>query len=193
MCTLFRVLHRMIKLFGTRVAIKKEEQKFTGRIALPPDRFKLYDLGRVVAGGPETNFQAGQLVFFQLTQHSMENTWIHIDGQKQPLIVMDRGDILARLSDLTITVDSFSIAGKYLLLKPYMPKTESLIIIPDKAEDTGRENLRYTVVQVGDRVDLAGVHVGGEVYPDRGRCSPLQIGDSTFVFVDRDFILGVKE
>jgi co-chaperonin GroES (HSP10) len=187
-----------LKVMAGRVVVKQHAAKLKGAIHLPPNRAKLYEIGEVVAVGaldgygPEGKYSTketyapGDLVLFQLPQALAGNITFDIKGVLNCFLHAE--DIIAKLSSDVIELGAFKIAGRFMLLQPSV-RHESLIVLPDNAEEAKKENLHFSVLQMGADVkhDLA---IGQEVFPDKGRVNPMTIENKELVFADQQFIYG---
>ncbi len=177
-----------IAIFGERVALKKTEQKFEGKIWLPPARQKSYDIGEIVEKGEKSFLEKGEMVLFQVNDYVAQNTMVKVDGTT--LLICHQNDIIARVTSQVLAWDKLAITGRRLLLEPWFDTMSDTIIVPTNAE-SNKELIRYRVSQKGNQVDLP-VEIGQEVFPDRGRCFPLVIGSDARVYVDQECIQGIR-
>jgi hypothetical protein len=189
-----------LKLAPGKVAVKKIEAKLKGVIGLPPSRTKSYDLGQIVdtgdlsAFGHERKnstaeiFKKGDVIIFQLPQHLANLICHRIKGEL--LIFLNVADIIGRLKSDVIDIDNFQIASKYILLKPTIREVSALIVVPASAEEMNKESLSFSVAQKGVDVSI-NIFKGQEVFPHKGRLSPIIIENEEFAFIDQDFIDGV--
>ncbi len=187
-----------LKIMPGRIVVKKHEAKLKGVIQLPPSRSKLYEIGEVVEAGdlksygPEGKFSTaelyapGDLVIFQLPLTLAAGITFDIQGQLHCFLHAE--DILAHLQSDVIEFSAFKIAGRFLLLEPSV-RQETLIVLPDTAEEARKENLHFSVLQIGADVKLD-VSKGQEVFPDKNRVNVLSIERKELVFVDQQFVYG---
>lgn len=187
-----------LNMMPGRIAVKKHEMKLKGRIHLPPHRIKLYEIGEVVAVGAAKGYgpdgkqstrevyTPGGLVLFQLPQAIAGRVTYDIGGVLTCFINL--GDILAHLTSDTLELKSFQIAGRFVLLEPSI-RSESLIIVPDSAEQAKQENLHFSVAQAGRDVEYA-YYAGQEVFPDKGAVNPMTIDGQERAFIEQQFICG---
>lgn len=184
-----------------RVVVKQHAAKLKGAIHLPPNRAKLYEIGEVIAVGalegygPEGKYSTkevyapGDLVLFQLPQAFAQTITFDIKGVLNCFLHVE--DILAKLTRDEIALDAFQIVGRFLLLQPSV-RSESLIVLPDNAEEAKKENLHFSVLQWGKDVKHSFAK-GQEVFPDKGRVNPMSIERTDLVFVDQQFIYGALD
>ncbi len=178
-----------ISIFGERIAVKRTEQKFEGKIFLPPSRQKSYDIGEVIEAGSKSYLKPGDMVLFQIHDFVAVNSMIKVD--KEPVIIFHQNDVIATVASKTLSWDVVTVTGKRLLLEPWIDKLSDIIITPDSVANESKELVRYKVTQLGAQVDIP-VVVGQEVFPDRGKCFPLVIGSENRVYVDQECILGIR-
>lgn len=152
-------------------------------------------MGEVVAtgdgkyrGGEEKPMwvKPGDVVVYQLGGPQIENSKFKVDGV--PLKVFHQGDIIAKLSAKKITKDTFCVIGNWVLLEVKL--SQGLILVPEKHAPS--EEFKFIVHQKGEAVNIP-INVGDQVYPERGRCLPVEIDGITLVYTHQDFIHGVLE
>jgi len=187
-----------MRVMAGRVVVKQHATKLKGAIQLLPNRAKLYEIGEVIAVGAmegygpdgkhstKETYIAGDLVLFQLPPSLVESLTFDIKGVLNCFLHVE--DIIARLTRDVIELESFKIVGRFVLIEPSV-RRESLIVLPDTAEDAKRENLHFSVRQVGADVGYP-FYTGQEVFPDKGRVNPMIIENTELAFVDQQFIYG---
>ena len=180
------------KLLNEKVATKQVTQEMKGSIILPENRTIKFEMGEVIAVGDGTYrdgtvrkmwVKPGDIVMYQLGGPQIENSKFKIDGT--PIKIFHQGDIIARLTSAEITKDSFNIIGNWVLLEV---EYEQGIIIVAK-HHAPAEEFRFIVKQVGEGVNL-GLVAGQEVFPERGKCLPVEIDGVTYVYTHQDFLHG---
>lgn len=183
-----------------KIAIKQIEAKLKGGLFLPPSRAKAFDIAEITAVGRLDRFgtdkkdltteayKPGNIVLFQLPVHVANFTSHRVKGELN--IFLSVRDVVARLDSPMVDLENFHIAGNLVLLRPTARKTESLIIVPDAAEEAKKESIQYSVMQKGADVTID-IFTGQEVFPNRGRTSTIVIDNQTVCFVDQEFIDGV--
>lgn len=188
-----------LKVMPGRVVVKQRAVKLKGAILLPPNRAKLYEIGEVVAVGDLTAYgpkgesktaevyQPGDMVLFQLPQHLAARTTFDIKGVLNCFLNVE--DIVAHLTSDTIELNAFQIAGRFVLLEPSVRAASSLIVLPDNAEEAKKENVHFSVLQMGKDVKHE-LFKGQEVFPDKGAANPMSIENKELVFVEQQFIYG---
>lgn len=189
-----------LKLAPGKIAVKRIEAKLKGGIALPPSRIKAYEIGEVTCVGPLDKFghesrdktvesyKPGDLVLFQLpvtmaamTSHMVKNV---------ANVFLNVMDIIARLDSTVIELKQFHIAGRYILVKPSVRKSDNLIVIPETAQEALKESLHFSVMQLGADVTID-VKVGQEIFPHKARVNPMMVDNEEVAFVEQSFIDGV--
>lgn len=192
-----------LKVHPGRVVVRRKETKLKGGIHLPPARNKLYEIGEVVLSGDNSSygvegksstkevFNPGDLLLFQLPLSMAGMVTHEIKGVLHAFLHVE--DIIARLSNDTIAIENFTIAGRFLLLNADMRAPSKIIITPqDVSEETKGEHLHFSVLQMGADVKLD-LDKGQEVFPDKGRVNPISIDGKDYCFVDQQFIYGALE
>jgi hypothetical protein len=125
----------------------------------------------------------GDIVMYQLGGPQIENSKFKLDGT--PIKIFHQGDVVARLTSPTITKDTFRIIGNWVLLEVTVRKG---IIIVAK-EHAPAEEFIFTVHQIGEGVQLP-LKAGQQVFPERGKCLPVDIDGITYVYTHQDFLHG---
>lgn len=184
-----------IKLFNEKIAVKQAVEEIKGSIILPQNRVKKFEMGEVIAIGDgkyrdgksqDMWVQPGDIVMYQLGGPQIENSKFKLDGT--PIKVFHQGDVIAKLSALTITKDTFHIVGNWILLE--IEVEQGLIIVAK--EHAPAEEFKFVVRQIGQGVKLP-ISVGQYVYLERGKCLPVEIDGVTYVYTHQDFIHGALE
>lgn len=197
-----------LKLAPGKIAVKKIESKLKGGIELPVSRTKAFDIAEVLEVGnlanfghegkesTAENFKPGDIILFQVPMHIAGMTAHTVKGVLN--LFLNVGDVIARLvggkdkeGKVLIDMNTFQIAGRYLLLEPQVRKVPgSLIIVPDTAAEMNKDSLHFSVLQMGPDVKID-IFKGQEVFPHRGRINPLFVDNKEVCFVDQQFIDGV--
>ena len=181
-------------LLGEKIAVVEIQEEITGSIILPEHRLIRHELGRVVSVGDghyrtgekkDMWVKEGDIVLYQLGAPQQNNAKFKLDGK--PIKVFHQGDIIARLKTAVVNMDNFEIVGNWVLLSAEME--ESIILVPQTA--AAPETFIFKVVQKGAGFAYDGIEIGDTVFPERGRCAPIEIGGKTYVFTLQDFIHGV--
>lgn len=149
-------------------------------------------MGEVIATGDgvyrdgttkEMWVKPGDVVLYQLGGPQIENSKFKLDGK--PIKIFHQGDIIAKLTAKKITRETFQIIGNWVLLEVKLE--QGLIIVPEKQAPS--EDFHFIVAQVGEGVKLP-LKIGQQVYPERGRCLPVEVEGTTFVYTHQDFLHG---
>jgi hypothetical protein len=125
----------------------------------------------------------GDIVMYQLGGPQIENSKFKLDGK--PIKVFHQGDCIAKLSSCKISIETFQVIGNWVLLEVRFD--QGVIIVPEKVAPS--EDFKFFVTQVGDGVKLP-LTKGQQVIPERGRCLPIEINGTTYVYTHQDFIHG---
>lgn len=195
-----------LKLAPGKIAVKKVEAKLSGGLELPATRAKAFDIGEIVEVGnlesfgyegkesTAEKFKPGDIVLFQLPMHVASLASHTIKGVLT--LFMSVSDVIAKLDNnrdkdgrVIIQLENFKIAGRYLLLQPTIRDLSKVIIVPDTAEETRKESIHFSVLQMGADVKID-VYKGQEVFPNRGRVNTVFVDGKEVCFVDQQFIDG---
>lgn len=128
----------------------------------------------------------GDIVIYQLGGPQIENSKFKLNGK--PIKIFHQGDVVAKLTAKKINRDTFQIIGNWVLLE--VKVDQGLIIVPK--EQAPAEEFKFFVHQLGEGVKLP-IKVGQQVYPERGKCLPVEIDGTTFVYTHQDFLHGALE
>jgi co-chaperonin GroES (HSP10) len=183
---------KKIKIEGPRVALVQLEEEVEGEIVVPQG-FKpnsTFQLGKVVSVGPDSPVSEDDIVLFQYPDAFRVSTTYTFDG-KTKIAILPAGDVIAKLSGMKVSKETFNIVGKWVLLKIHVNKITSLVL-PDNVTP-GIENFRFTVEQIGNQVKDPYFQVGDEIVIQRNRASQVFVGDSEYAFCDIDNVWGVVE
>ena len=184
-----------IKPIGERIAIINTEEAYEGKIALPESRTKSHVHGKCVAVGSgkypdgttkEIYTKVGDVYLYQIDGAQQVNASFKIDNQL--VLLLHQADMICRLNDKTVSFDTIDMMGHWLLVEPYF-EHKSEIIIPDTAKETQHELHHFKLAKKGPQADLD-ANVGDEIFPARGRLTPLNIDGKTYCFIQDNFIYG---
>ena len=188
-----------LKLLGEKVAVVQAKEELKGSIILPENRMIKFEIGKVIAAGDgkyrdgterKMWVKPGDLVMYQLGGPQIENSKFKKDGVS--IKIFHQGDIIAKLDPLAdkpdtvqVSMDSFHIMGNWVLLEVKLE--QGIIIVPEKSAPS--EDFKFVVRQTGAGVELP-IEAGQEVYPERGKCLPVEIDGTTYVYTHQDFLHG---
>lgn len=181
------------KLFGEKIAAKQASEEREGSIILPENRVLKFEIGEIIAIADgkyrdgtvrEMWVKPGDIVMYQLGGPQIENSKFKLDGT--PIKIFHQGDVIAKLTSKVINRDTFKVIGNWVLLEVKYDQP-GVIIVPDKVAPS--EDFKFIVAQFGDGVKLP-ITVGQQVYPERGKCLPVDINNTTFVYTHQDFLHG---
>jgi hypothetical protein len=187
------------KLFGNRLAVQLAEEEYEGLIVAAPTAMRMHVCAHVVAVGPEVkNIAPGEIVFYQKVIQPFGNTQQDPFGDTKrynlggvPTFIELAGDMIAKLSSRKVKLENFTTIGDWCLCRRDIVKPSNLIIVPDAAAATNQDIMvQFHVEQVGDTVGETFAK-GTELILDRGRANPLRIETTDFVYVHKNFVLGV--
>lgn len=183
-----------LNLFAEKIAVTPVTEELEGSIIFPESRHIRFELGKVIATGNghyrtgeerQMWVKTGDIIMFQLGGPQIANAVFKLDDK--PIKIFHQGDAIARLKTNIVKVEDFEILGNWVLLRPEVEK--SLIVIPDKCAPP--ESFRFFVEQIGAGFAMGNIHIGDEVFPERGKCCPLEIDGKTYVYTLQDFLHGV--
>lgn len=183
------------KLFNEKIAVRQVSEEREGSIILPENRVLKFEMGEVIAVGDgiyrdgtkrEMWLKPGDVVLYQLGGPQIENSRFKLDGK--PIKIFHQGDVIAKLTSRKINKDTFRIIGNWVLLEVKLE--QGVIIVPEKQAPS--DDFKFTVAQVGEGVKLP-IKVGQQIYPERGRCLPIEVDGTTFVYTHQDFLHGAVE
>ena len=191
-----------LRLFGEKVAVTQAKEELQGSIILPENRMIKFEIGKVIRvgdgkyrDGTERKMwvKPGDIIMYQLGGPQIENSKFKRDGQAMK--IFHQGDIIAKLDPkadkpdtVVVSLDTFHIMGNWVLLKVKLE--QGVIIVPEKAAPS--EDFKFELVQKGEGVELP-IVVGSEVYPERGKCLPVELEGTTYVYTHQDFLHGALQ
>lgn len=189
-----------LKLFGERVALREVDETFDTNIAIPQSRNVEYQLGIVESIGDgkvrnsdrvmEFFVEPGDVLMYQMNAIQMVNALFVVD--EKPYFVLYQGDMIARLKTTTVTLETFEILGPWVLVRPFAPKRDSGILIPDTVHGNLNELIHFKLVQKGQTAKID-AEVGQEVIIERTMVHEIKIGSEKFGFAQADRIYGVVD
>jgi len=187
-----------IKLAPNRVALTQIDFEPTGSILVPPSKTKDIELGKVIETGPSDIpfVDKGDFVVFQLPHQVKASTMYKVRNEKIDLVndmmvIMHEADIIARLKSADLSIENFEIAGDWILLDMFTTKADSPIITPDTVTPP-IEEFHFKILQVGRGVKTDFYTIGTVVYVEKNRCNPIMIGDKEYIFINKNYVYGVK-
>lgn len=188
-----------LKLIGEKVAVVQAKEEIQGSIILPENRILKFEIGKVVQTADGTYrdgtkqkmwVKPGDYVMYQLGGPQIENSKFKMNGE--PVRVFHQGDIVAKIDTtpekpdtVVVNMANFHVIGNWVLLEVKLE--QGVIIMPDKIAPS--ENFKFTLVQKGAGVEIP-VEIGQEVFPERGKCLPVEVERVTYVYTHQDFIHG---
>jgi hypothetical protein len=187
------------QLFGNRIAVQITEEEYEGLIVAAPTAMRMHVCAHVVAVGPEVKgISTGDIVFYQKIIHPFGNTQQDPFGDPKrynlngvPTHIELAGDMIAKLSSRKVKLENFTMIGDWFLCRREIVRPSNLIIVPDSAEAANQDIMvQFLVEQVGDGV-VEVFPKGTELIIDRGRANPLRIETTDFVYIHKNFVMGV--
>lgn len=183
-------MQKIEKLFGDRVALQLVEEEYEGMLVPAPTEQKMHMLSKVLAVGDKCKgVKVGDIVFWQWNALIERNCKYMLNGQ--PMFVMLRGNLVARLGSRLVKLKDFEVLGEYCLARRVVEQPSKLIVLPDAAEQTNPEMvLRFYLEQKGSEVTLE-MNVGDELVVDRNAANPVSIEGTNYSYVHKNYVLGV--
>ncbi len=187
-----------MRFFGPKVVITPVTEKHEGLVVVPPGAGRHnYILGTVTHLGDgkttgsdkvfESDLKVGDNVLVQTNDYMVQACTFKEEGKL--CMAVNEGDVIAKLTSLTIKLDTFNVVGHWVLLKPFT-KFKSELVLPDTVKDDATsEFTRYTLVQLGSKAQIRPT-VGNEVIMDKGRVMPIQIQNETYYYANENSMLG---
>jgi co-chaperonin GroES (HSP10) len=188
---------RTIRPAGERIALIPAKEEYEGKIALPESHQRQHLTANCIAVGDgkmvdgtqkKIYARPGASYLYQLDATQALISTFEVDGQH--VVLLHQADLLCELHAKTITFDTISMVGHWLLIETYMPEKEgSRIVIPDAVKEHQHEMLHYRVAKKGPEA-MTEADVGDEIYPARGRLTPLSIDGKIYCFLLDSFVYG---
>ena len=191
-----------LKLLSEKVAVVEAKEELQGSIILPENRMIKFEIGKVIATGDgkyrdgvtrKIWVKPGDIVRYQLGGPQIENSKFKLRGG--PVKIFHQGDIIARLDpvpgkpdSVIVNKDTFHIIGNWVLLEVKLE--QGVIIMPEKIAPS--EDFKFVLVQKGEGVELP-INVGDLIYPERGKCLPVEIEHVTYVYTHQDYLHGAVQ
>lgn len=179
------------QLFGNRVALQLVEEEYEGLLTLPPTADRIHVLSKVVALGDKVaqNINIGDILFWQTNAMIQKHCRYDLNGVAT--FIMLTGDMVARLTSLVVDRANFHIIGDFCLLRRVVVQPNATIILPDEAVEANQEiTVKFILEEKGDTVD-APIALGWELLVDRTRANPIKLGNDSYYYVHKNYILGV--
>jgi len=180
-------------MYAEKIAVREMQEELKGSIVLPQHRQIRQEIGEVVAVG-DGKYRTGEekpmfvkpgdIVMYQLGGPQLQNSIYKVGPEL--LKIFHQGDAIARLKTNIVCLENFEILGNWVLLKPEIE--QDLIVLPE--QHAPLERIHFSVVQVGAGFALPDIKPGTEVFAERGKCAPIEIDGTTFVYTLQDFIHG---
>ena len=187
-----------IRPIGERIAIVNTEVAYEGKIALPESAHKTHVHGKCIAVGSgkypdgttkEMYAKEGEVYLYQIDGSQQVNATFKVDNQ--PVLLLHQADMICRLNDKVVSFDTIDMMGHWLLVEPYF-ENKSEIIIPDSAKETQHDLHHFKLAKKGPQADIR-ANVGDEIFPARGRLTPLNLDGKSYCFIQDNFIYGHLE
>lgn len=184
-----------IKPVGERIALVNTEEAYEGKILLPETRQRTHVHGKCIAVGNgrypdgtvrEMYTNVGDVYLYQIDASQQVNATYVVDGQ--PVQFLHQADMICKLTSKTVSFDTIEFMGHWLLVEAYVdvPKT---IIIPENVLEHQHELHHFRLVKKGPQVEI-GAEIGTEIFPARGRLTPINLDGKTYAFIQDNFVYG---
>jgi len=188
------VLRRLVTPTKLRLAVVKTEETFEGIIVIPQNRVQHHRLGVVVAVGSDAQIGAseGDIIIYQVND-MFEAGVTHVVDDIQVLF-MHKGDAIGKVSSRTVSIDSFTVLGDYVLVEEIRKDKIGMLYLPDTATAPPEHvivQLGSTVIKDDDPV-ISTLKVGDLVFVDRVRSTPIRLGAKTYHYVPKGWVQGKK-
>ncbi len=187
-----------IKVLGNRVAVSQlnEEEQIIGSIIVPQAQKDAdYELGKVLSVDTTTYAKEGDLIMFQMPQKVKASSTYVVKNAGLPgdrFGVLHEDDILAVLTDKEIKLDTFQIAGKWVLCEMFAREDLALGLELPESYRPAIEEFRFVLRQKGKGCTVK-AEVGDEVVLERQRLNPIKIDNKEYVFCNQEYVYGVVE
>ena len=191
-------MKREIKhLFGNRVALQLVEEEYPGLIVPASTMERVYVLSRVVAVGDQVtqDIKVGDILFWQTNGIIQKQCRYDLNGVAT--FILMTGDMIARLKNRVVTREQFECIGDWCLLKRVTVQPSKLIVVPDEVVETNQETtVKFLLEAKGETVDTwkdapeRALAIGAEVVVDRSRANPIKLGEDTYYYIHKNFVLG---
>jgi hypothetical protein len=130
--------------------------------------------GRGFQGGPIQPLVAlGDRVCFEINDMIKYTQVYKRWRDKKDMIQLLQTDLIGRLKDDRVNIESFEILGDFVLVKPELRGSGSPIVLPSTVAKSP-EFVYYRVVQLGSTVDLP-IAVGDEIIINHGKVNVLML------------------
>ncbi len=187
-----------IRPIGERIAIVNTEVAYEGKITLPESAHKTHVHGKCIAVGSgkypdgttkEMYAKEGEVYLYQIDGSQQVNATFKVDNH--PVLLLHQADMICRLNDQVVSFNTIDMMGHWLLVEPYF-ENKSEIIIPDSAKDTQHDLHHFKLAKKGPQADIK-ANLGDEIFPARGRLTPLNLDGKIYCFIQDNFIYGHLE
>lgn len=185
-----------IRPVGERIALINTEEAYEGKIVLPESAIRSHVHGKCIAVGngiypdgteKEIYAKVGEVYLYQIDGAQKVNASFTIEGQI--VLLLHQADMICRLNQKTVSFDSIDMMGHWLLVEPYYESTESAIVIPESVKEKQSELHHFRLVKKGPQAAIE-AETGDEIFPARGRLTPLNLDGKVYCFIQDNFIYG---
>lgn len=184
-------MQKIGKLIGDRIALRLVEEDTTGLQVIKATEQRMYCMSEVLAiGDGVKHIKVGDKLLWQwIAQMQWRNQYTLNDKE---IFILQESDMIARLTQRKVTLNTFEILGDWCLVEKVMPTKVGRIHLPGNVESNNPAITRYFMRQMGAKAAeaLAGVLIGDELFVDRSRANPLEIQGVPYVYVQSVHILG---
>lgn len=191
-----------LNIKGPRVALVDAEEVNTTGILLPDNAQRRYFFGKVVAIGDGItldgkikphHFQVGDVGVLQTNPMMIANCKFTVRDQRFMLVLQD--DVIAKVTNgvAALTIDTFEPAGEWVLCSLRAKEEVGGIIIPNADSQFAAQPPSLHLEKAGKYSDLTGMPVGTELLAERSRATPIQLGKTRYVYLNKSYIYGTVD
>lgn len=183
-----------IKSFGDRVVVEIVEEEYDGMLFVQERRNSAHHaIARVVCESPKLkDVGVGDIVWFQFNKVVSDSCAFVCDGSQK--LSLHYKDVLGKLSSTKITVDSLTMVGAWVLVKPFLNAPKSGIIIPDTAKESSPEHVRFALTKCGESASDVKQHASGvELVLNKNYVNRIDLGGESYAYISQDNVLAAIE
>lgn len=187
-------------VYGDRLVLSSVEEEYEGVIVPTPTFKQAHVLGLVKVLGDKaeaSGVKVNDIVLYQTNGFIAQQAHYNFGGSDYFILMTT--DMIASVTPTVrpdgkmatiITLENFHILGEWLLVEPFVEKSNSVIVIPENAQP--EESVRFRLIQKGPKVDLD-VQPSDVLIVDRARANPIGIGTGKYAYVQKQFVYGVLQ
>lgn len=170
-----------------RVVMSPLEEEIESCLVMPQNTSKDFFVSVVESHDNIPGLEYGDIVLYQMVSGYMSDaSKSHINGK--PVLILNKGDIIAKLISPKVEMSGFTILGNWVLLNPVY-ENSSNIEIPDAHKQD--KDYKFFVLQMGQGCNEPKFKVGDRVIPSKTRITGISIENKNYVFLDCSSVLAV--